>query len=133
MLNAYIKTHKSHEPIRPVINNIPAPTYKLDKYLSNRIKRHIDLPNTYTIKNSKELAQELEYLNINTHHRMITLDIKDLYVNLPKQGLIQSAATWLDRNINKVPKEEKTQILQILQVIIEQNYFQHNNKYYKPT
>ena len=64
---------------------------------------------------------------------MITLDIKDLYVNLPKQGLIQSAATWLDRNINKVPKEEKTQILQILQVIIEQNYFQHNNKYYKPT
>ena len=38
---------------------------------------------------------------------MIKLDIKDLYVNLPKQGLIQSAATWLDRNINKVHKEEK--------------------------
>ena len=43
-LNAYIKTHKSHEPIRPVINNIPAPTYKLAKYLSNRIKRYKTYP-----------------------------------------------------------------------------------------
>ena len=43
--NAYIKTHNIHEPIRPVINNIPTTTYKLAKYLSNRIKRYVDLPN----------------------------------------------------------------------------------------
>jgi len=29
---------------------------------------------------------------------MITLDIKDLYVNLPKQGIIQATAIWMDRN-----------------------------------
>jgi hypothetical protein len=52
---------------------------------------------------------------------MITLDIKDLYVNLPKQGIIQSTAIGMDRN--KVCTDIKEQIIQLLKVIIEQNYF----------
>jgi len=61
---------------------------------------------------------------------MITLDIKDLYVNVPKQGIIQSTAIWMDKN--KVCSDIKKQILQLLTVIIEQNYFQYNNQYFKP-
>jgi len=61
---------------------------------------------------------------------MITLDIKDLYVNLPKQGIIQSTAIWMERN--KVDTDIKKQILQLLKIIIEQNYFQYNNQYFKP-
>ena len=61
---------------------------------------------------------------------MITLDIKDLYVNLPKLGIIQSTTIWLDRN--KICTDEKVQILQLLNVIMEQNSFQYNNQYYKP-
>ena len=64
------------------------------------------------------------------YHKIITLDIKDLYVNLPKQGIIQSTTIWLDRN--KICKDEKVQILQLLNVIMEQSYFQYNNQYYKP-
>ena len=67
-LNAYIKTHKSNEPIRPVIDNTLAPAYKLAKYLNNKIKDYIDLPNTYVINNSKELAGELKQLHIGDHH-----------------------------------------------------------------
>jgi len=33
-LNTYIKTHKENEPIRPVVNNIQAPSYKTSKYVS---------------------------------------------------------------------------------------------------
>jgi hypothetical protein len=33
-LNAQIKLHKKGEPIRPVVNNIQAPTYKIAKYLN---------------------------------------------------------------------------------------------------
>jgi len=61
---------------------------------------------------------------------MITLDIKDLYVNLPKQGIIQSTTNWMDRN--KIGADIKKQILQLLKIIIEQNYFQYNNQYFKP-
>ena len=36
----------------------------------------------------------------------------------------------MDRN--KIYKDTKVQIIQLLKVIIEQNYFQYNNQYYKP-
>ena len=36
-LNALIKTHKEDKPIRPVINNIQAPSYKLTKYLNKKL------------------------------------------------------------------------------------------------
>jgi hypothetical protein len=32
-LNAYVKTHKKDKPIRPVANNIPAPSYKVPNFL----------------------------------------------------------------------------------------------------
>jgi gas vesicle protein len=36
-LNALIKTNKEDKPIRPVINNIQAPSYKLAKYLGKKL------------------------------------------------------------------------------------------------
>ena len=58
--------------------------------------------------NSHEIAQELHNINIMEYHKIITLDNKDLYVNLPKQGIIQSTI-WLDKNnINKKIKEQVT-------------------------
>jgi hypothetical protein len=45
-INAYIKTHKENEPIRPVIDNTQAPSYKIAKFLNNKIKAYINLPNT---------------------------------------------------------------------------------------
>ena len=76
------------------------------------------------------MIQELQKLQFGKYHKMITLDIKGLYVNLPKQGIIQSTAIWMERN--KVGTDIKKQIIQLLKIIIEQNYFQYNNKYFKP-
>ena len=62
--NAYIKTHKDNNPIRPVIDNTQAPSYKIAKFLNSRIKDYINLPNIYTVQNYNELAQELQKLYI---------------------------------------------------------------------
>jgi hypothetical protein len=45
-LNALIKTHKLDNPIRPVINNIPEPSYKLAKFLRKQLARLTALPYT---------------------------------------------------------------------------------------
>jgi len=84
-INAYIKTHKDNNPIRPVIDNTQALSYKIAKFLKGRLKEDVNLPNTYTVQNSNEIAQELQKLHMEKYHKMITLDIKDLYVNLPKK------------------------------------------------
>jgi hypothetical protein len=79
----FIKTHTENEPIRPVVNYTHAQSYKIAKYLNKRLNNLISLPYTYTTKNSYETAQKLNNIQISKHNRMITLDIKDLYVNLP--------------------------------------------------
>jgi hypothetical protein len=47
-MNALIKIHKENEPIRPVINNIQAPSYKIAKFLNNWLSDQIQLSNTDT-------------------------------------------------------------------------------------
>jgi hypothetical protein len=74
------------------------------------------------------MAQELQKLYTAKDHRIYILDIKNLCTNLPKQGIIQSTGTWMERN--KVCTDIKEQITQLLKVIIEQNYFQRNTQYF---
>jgi hypothetical protein len=89
-INAYIKRNKENEPIRPVIDNTQAPSYKIARFLNNRLKDYINLPGTYTTKTSHETAQELHNIHIRENHKIITLDIKDLYVNLPTKVSFKS-------------------------------------------
>jgi hypothetical protein len=58
-MNAQIKTHKENEPIRPVINNIQAPSYKIVKFFNKWLNDQLQLPNTYVTYNSTQLAKEL--------------------------------------------------------------------------
>jgi len=61
---------------------------------------------------------------------MITLDIKDLYVNLPVQNILHITKFWLNEhnNINTITE----QTLYLLKVILKQNYFQYNNQFFQP-
>jgi hypothetical protein len=55
------------------------------------------------------------------HMKIIMLDIKDLYVNLPIQGILQTTKFWLNKYNNTSTTIE--QILQLLETILKQNYF----------
>ena len=59
-LNVYIKTHKENQPIRPVINNAQASSYKVARYINKTLQGLICLPYTYNTKNSQEIAEELK-------------------------------------------------------------------------
>jgi hypothetical protein len=119
--NVYIKTRKENEPIRPVLNNIHAPAYKIAKYLNKKLNIIIHLPHTYTTKNAQEVAVEPKTIHIYEHKEIITLDIKGLYVNLPVQGILQTTKFWLKKHNTNTTIEET---LQLLETILKQNYFQ---------
>jgi len=82
-LNIYIKHIKITKPIRPVINNTQATSYKIAKYLNKKLHNLICLPYKYNTKNSQEIAEELKRMRINEQMKIMALDIKDLYVSLP--------------------------------------------------
>ena len=125
-----LKTHKEGIPIRPIVNNKQAPSYKIAKFLNRKLCNLLDLPHTYNIKNSQELAEELIKIQVDKNTRLITYDIKDLYVNLPIQGIKETTKLWLKRN--NTDNKLVNQTIQMLTTIINQNYFQHENHWFQP-
>jgi Tfp pilus assembly major pilin PilA len=77
-----------------------------------------------------QLANELSKLPITTNSKLITFDIKDLYVNIPIDETINITKTLLSNK--KIDKLLITQACTLLSVILKQNYLQFNNKYYQP-
>jgi hypothetical protein len=82
-LKAQIKIHIPANPIRPMVNNINAPAYKISKFLVNKLNDHLNLKYNYNVEDTTTLANDLTTLKIDENHRLITFDIKDLYVNIP--------------------------------------------------
>jgi len=129
-LNIYIKTHKQKKPIRPVINNTEAPTYKVAKYINKKLQQLLNLPNAYSIKNSLEISEELKNIRIKENNRMLTIDIKELYVNLPVNGVLKTTRHWLHKNNNS--ETTITQMLNVIETILQQNYFQYKDGFFQP-
>jgi hypothetical protein len=82
-LKAKIKLHKPTTPIRPVINNIHAPTHKVAQHIHPKLKELIQLKNEYNITNTIHFADSLTKLTLHMEHKLLTSDIKDLNVNIP--------------------------------------------------
>jgi hypothetical protein len=100
--------------------------------LFSQFRSHlIELPFTYTTKNFNKVAQELNNIHITSHHKMTTLDIKGLYVNLPIQNIINITKFGLNKKNNETTIIKQT--LNLIKVILNQNYFQYNDTYFQPT
>jgi len=112
-----------------VINNRNAPSYKAAKKLSSILQQYLNLDNYYTIGNSSTLAQDLTKLSINKQHRLITLDIKDLCVNISITETIDIARLQLLKHNDP---EITSQICKLLETILQQNYFIFQEQIYQP-
>ena len=88
-------------------------------------------PTTYTTKTSNEEAQELNNIHVTSHHKMATLGIKDLYINLPIRNKIKITKFSLNKENNETAIIKQT--LNPIKVTLNQNYFQYDNKYFQPT
>jgi hypothetical protein len=127
-LKAQLKLHKHGISIRLVINNRSAPSYKVAKKLNDILKQHLLLDNQYTTDNSISLAHNLTKLTINKNHRLVTLDIKDPYVNIPIREMIDITRAQLLKH----DRQTTSQICALLETILEQNYFTFQEQIYKP-
>jgi hypothetical protein len=85
-----IKIHKTNMPIRPVINWKQAPANKLAQHLANFLTTYIPLPNALNII-KLYAPTELPYLAevpYNSHLRLASLDVNNMYANIPTDELI---------------------------------------------
>jgi hypothetical protein len=94
------------------------------------INKNIALPNSYNVRNTLEIAQELTQVKLTKNHRIMTLDIKDLYVNIPVEDIIHSIEFWFQLQSRDVTM--LNQIKKLLRTVLQQNYFHYEGTYYKP-
>jgi hypothetical protein len=63
-------------------------------------------------------------------YRFLTLDIKNLYVSIPIEQILQITESFL--KFSNTENNLKQQVLQSLHTILHQHYFQFNDGFYKP-
>jgi len=56
-LNVYLKTYIDYQPIRPLINNIQAPSYKVAHFMNRKLRELLNLLYVYNTENSQEVAE----------------------------------------------------------------------------
>ena len=94
----------------------------------------IIIPTNAHVSSIKLILKLLWHVSVFLHHpqgayKLFQLDIKDLYVNLPIQNVINITKFWLNKNNNKTIIK---QTLNLIKVILSQNYFQYNDQYFQP-
>jgi hypothetical protein len=129
-LRAKIKIHKPQAPNRPVINNINAPSYKLATHTHHILTGLLKLKYEFNCPNSTTFAEDITKIHIEANHKLLTLDITYLYVNIPIDDTINMTKQLLKGN--NTDDQHIKEVINILKTILNQNYFQYNRKFYKP-
>jgi len=80
--------------------------YKIAKHINKKLNAYLYLNNYSNVKHSVSLAEDLTKPKINENYKMMTYDIKDLYVNIPiEETLMFTKSLLLKRNDAKVTKQ----------------------------
>jgi hypothetical protein len=122
------KIHKDSTPVRPVINWKQAPAYKLAKFLSQLLQTHVPLPNTFNVKNSTHLMNDLKEIPYQQDIQLVSFDIESMYSNIPTNELNQIIRSRCIEH--RLEKKLTDEILSITHTILQQNYFQFQDDWY---
>jgi len=66
--------------------------------MNRKLRDLLNLPYVYNTEKSQEIVEILLKSQINENVRLIILDIKDMYVNLPITGIMQTASYCLNKH-----------------------------------
>ena len=81
-----VKTHKPNKSLRPIISQIPTPTYELAKTLNSIIQKYI--PDQFTVRSSSDFIDILQMSTTNIGV-MASLDVESLFTNVPIDTTIE--------------------------------------------
>jgi retron-type reverse transcriptase len=85
-------------PLRPIVSNIGAPTYKLSKYLANLLKPFVG-QSTHHVKNSAAFINIVDSLKLETEDLMVSFDVVSLFTKVPISDSISLLKTLFSEDI----------------------------------
>ena len=116
-------------PIRPLVNFTTAPGFRTAKKLVKIIKDSLIIENNHTVKNVIEFIHKVNNIKLFPNYKLVSLDIVNLYTNIP----INDTLNILRDNLmkcNKLNTQAIDELINLLKVILNQNYFEFDNRFY---
>ena len=120
--NSKIHKNKQDPPLRPIISQIPAPTYSIAKEVNKIIEPY--LPTNYMLKSTDEF---LDLLKITQPKGILaSLDVESLYTNVPIDETIQIILEHAYHDNTKAPPTIPEQTLRnLLNICTKEAPFRH--------
>ncbi|XP_055589197.1 uncharacterized protein LOC129741481 [Uranotaenia lowii] len=122
------KAHKPDLPLRPVVPNITAPTYKLAKYVSQILQS--SFKSQYNIKDSFQLVKVLQQIKLPPDYILVSFDVVSLFTNTPKRLITHDIIMNWD-TIGKATNISLDLFIEIIELCLESCYFCFGNKFYR--
>ena len=116
-------------PGRPIVSGSGGPTEKISQFVDHFIGPLVLLSESY-IRDSTHIINILNKSKMLPEILLCTLDITSLYTNIPHNEGIQSRKEFLAiyRHTNALP--HNSYIVELLEVVLTNNYFDFNGKHY---
>jgi len=125
-IKGLIKLHKPDQPIHPVVNWRCAPAYKLSKLFTSKVTQLAPLPHSFNVMKTQDLLKNLADFPMLPHYNLASLDITNLYSNIPVKETKNPFANILEHNITAPQTQQE--LLRWFDTITEQSYFTHKNQ-----
>ena len=129
-LKSLPKIHKKDIPIRPIVNFRNCPSFRLAKFLHGFLNKNFLFHNNRSIKNSSDLINHIHDIEINSNILMVSYDISNMYTNIPIEKTLNIIKENLEKQ-NKIHKNEINELINLLKIVLQYNYFQFNGKIYQ--
>jgi hypothetical protein len=110
----------------PVFQN--APIYKLAKHYTIILNNRCKLPYSFNIHNSMNLIADLQEIDMSGNVRLCSFDIKNIYSNISTQDINKVIIDIAKKN--HLHNDVIQEVEQLTNLIIEQNYFEMDSKFY---
>lgn len=120
--NCKIHKNENNPPLRPIISQIPSPTYRIAKTLTKIIEPY--LPNRYSLKSTDEFLDVIKVIQPNGI--LASLDVESLYTNVPIDETIKIIIENVYNHDRAAPPIlQKETLKELLEICTKEAPFQH--------
>lgn len=122
------KLHKDNIPLRPIVSNIGAPSYKLSKFFSKIIQNIIGQNNFY-VKDPWQFKEFIAKQKIPTNFILVSFDVSSLFTNIPTDLVIKCIKKQWDKikPFTTLPLHE---FINGVELCLSTTYFKFENDFY---
>ena len=122
------KVHKPNVSLRTVVASYYIPAYNLAKFLVPFLNSITD--RTFSLKNSYELVNELENIDVPRHHFLCIFNVTSLFTNITLNETIVIVVNEMYKDGNSFKNMPQHKFKSLLEVTCVDTYFLFNDELY---